>query len=321
VRYALAGPARGLTLARVTRLVLGVLGFVTAAACGSGGPGAQPAPAAVGVTPAAAAAGVGEALVQVNGVPISREELQAENVPTAGSPDAADRPSPNTQALLFAVVQKELAAQRAVALGLDQDPEYQAQLRQQQAQLAAWKRKQLAALFFRHELQSKAVVGDDEVRAYFDANRERIGTELHLLQIFLRDPTRIEAAKKALDAGRAFADVARDQTPGIPERSTPWDLGFQRFAQMPPAWLDVVYGLKRGQRSGVIKGPNERFWIVELVDERKVELGFDEVRDALRAQLQSQKLDALRRAVDSELITGAKVVYAKSALPAPADER
>jgi len=262
-------------------------------------------------------------LVRVNGVAITQQEVQAEDASGGsahfGASDTSTRPP--GQALLFAIVQQEVAAQRAQALGLTADGDYQRELAQREAELSAWKRKKLAALFFRQEVQAKAVVSDQEVQRYFEANQERIETELHLRQIFTRDVARIEAAYAKLQAGAAFEDVARQNLPPVRVGEAPWDLGFQRWSQMPDAWVDVAYGLAEGRHSGVIKGPNQRYWILELVAKRKTDLRFEQMREPVRRVLQGLKLAELRKAVDADLIEHAKIVYSEPATaPAPSAE-
>jgi foldase protein PrsA len=279
--------------ARVRTIALFV---VCAAACGSGS-SAGSRSAEPGTSAGLRAS---EVLARVNGVPITADEVAAENVNGA---------SVTGKALLLAVVQKELAAQRAEALGLSADAEYRRELERKQAEVTVWKRKQLSALLYRREVQAKSSVSDDEVQQYFDANRARIRQELHLLQIFTRDRGRIDGALRDLQGGREFTDVARelwqDRVPG----KTPWDLGFQRFAQMPGAWLDVAYALQPGAHSGVIEGSNHRYWILQLVDKRETDTGLEQVREPIRTLLQGQKLEQMGRALETALLEKASIVY------------
>lgn len=70
-------------------------------------------------------------------------------------------------------------------LGLDANPRYQEKLRRIEAQINAFKRKELSELFWR-EIAARASVSEAEAKEYFAENAARIRTELHVWQILLR---------------------------------------------------------------------------------------------------------------------------------------
>ncbi len=254
-------------------------------------------------------------LAQVNDVAITAKDVELESAPQQGHEQAA----PATQtAVLYAVVQKELAAQRALALGLASDPGFQKELKQHETELQVWKRRRLSELFFRKQVDEASMVDDTEARKYYDANVDTIGSEPHLLQILVRDEARAQDALKALQAGTPFEEVARSQYPGLPPSVTPWDLGFVKWNQMPDAWSEALRTLSPGQTSGVLRGPKDRFWILRLVEKRKIQPSFEAQRAAIVSFLRNQKIDARRKAVEAELQAQAQVVYQKSALGLPA---
>jgi parvulin-like peptidyl-prolyl isomerase len=94
-----------------------------------------------------------------------------------------------------------------------------------------------------------------------------------------------------------------------------------KWNQLPPAWRDIVHKLDKGQTSGILRGANDRFWIVKLVDKRDSDITFDAVRDAIIEVLKNDKLEALRQKMEQELRKAARIDYANRPLlehPSPA---
>ncbi len=161
-------------------------------------------------------------MASVNGVTIDRSELQVALVGRAHEAGpAADR----ERLALEVLVADELAAQRAVQLGLGT-------AEQPRAQRAAAFRAHIAA----------AAVTDAEAAVWFADNRQRIDTEVRI---------RFQLSRSG---------VARD-----------WEVtGWLRWNQVPAPLREVVYGLVPGQISAPVPGPNQRSWVVQVIERRDV---------------------------------------------------
>lgn len=260
---------------------------------------AAPGPAAL---PPAPAAGV---LATVGQVPITEQDvrlaLRLED----------DKPlEPDLRArVLETLIRQELAAQKATVLALDRDPRYAEALGRQQAQVRAFVRKELADALFRQEVQHKSAVSEAEARAHFEANARQIRTETHVLQILSRSEEEIRGLAEELKQGKKFEEVAgKTFTILPPDGQKPWDLGWLRWAQLPPAWREVVPGLAEGATSDVLTGPGGRYWLVHVVARRENPLKFEDVRDALIEELKAAKVQTLQAKLDQELQTSAPVV-------------
>ena len=282
-------------------ILLAVLGGILPAACGRG----TDEPSVSAPAPGESA---GAVVAVVNGIPLTEVDLR---VGSASPAVDAVHGSPPPRAAVDDLVRDELARQQAVALGLDADPDYRRELAEMQARLAAFQRERLAEKYFRAEVARGAEVDESEAQRYYDENAQRIRTELHVQQILLRDESAIEQAAAELAAGRPFEEVAREQFPDLSAvERRPWDLGYLRWNQVPEAWRTVVDGLAPGGTSGVIRGPNRRFWIVQLVDRREnPELTFEAVREPLLAILRSERLVTGREDAERRLRDGAEVQY------------
>ena len=257
----------------------------------------------------------GEVLATVNGVPITRQEVTGAARPASahGGSGAAETPAQTLDRL----IQEELRAQRAVHLGLDRDPQFQSDLERAEASFRTWRRSQLLTLLEAHDQTARPAIGDAEARAYYDANGPRVRTEVRIGQILLRDEAAITRALAEIRGGAPFEEVARRQFASLPESAgRPWDLGYLRWNLVPAAWRDVVYTLPIGQTSDVIRGPNNRFWLINVVDRReRAELTFDAMRPAIVQLLQEERRLATRTSESEDLRRGAQIVYLQRPSP------
>lgn len=249
-----------------------------------------------GPPPKPAAPAQEKVLATVNGVPITERDVNQRSrmAVTGGGP--AHEPSPN---VLQTVVRDELISQKAVQLGLDQDPGYRQRVGELEAQLRAFRRQELSALY-RGYVQGHAVVGDADVQAYFERNAPLIQTKLHVLQIFYKgNRTEILKDQEDIRSGMPFEEVAARRFPALPAgMKAPWDLGELRWHQLPPSWRGIVDRLAPGQVSGVIEGENGRSWLVKLVS-RTTDPGItvsterERIVDALRQQKATELYDRM----------------------------
>lgn len=254
-----------------------------------------------------------DVLVTVNGTPITELDLFYALRRSRGHRAKATPES--REDVLESIILQELIYQKAVDLGLDTDPKYQEEMRRVEVQVNAFKRKKLADAFFRREIANKAEVSNAEAQEYFAANTARIRTEVNVWQILRRKESLVEQDLNDLKHGISFAEIAKKQYPKLPKTGRqPWDLGYLRWNQVPAAWQNVVYDLKKGETSDIIRGPNQRFWIIQLIDKReKPDLTYEDVKPAIMAILRDEKIQQLRDRTQRELRDKARIVYSKRA--------
>ncbi|MBK8254728.1 MAG: peptidyl-prolyl cis-trans isomerase [Polyangiaceae bacterium] len=266
---------------------------------GSGASGAASAPAS-----SAAAAGA-KAVARVNGVPIAESELDLKL--KTESHEAA----PGTQTkknVLEQLVTREVLAQKALSMGLDKDPRYLEGLQRLEAQVALYKRQQLSDLLLEKEGGKRSAVTEDDAKAYYQKFEKRIKTQMHVYQILRRSESAIVEARSAIDRGKSFEEVAKDLFPGLPESQKPWDLGYLSFSKIPEPWREQLYDMKPGEMSGILRGPNDRFWLVKLIDVREdPSVTFESAKEAILADLKATRVQATRGDLEKELRGDAKV--------------
>lgn len=224
---------------------------------------------------------------------------------------------------LETIILQEVLAQRAVELGLDQDPTWQEEERKLEAQVNEARRQGLTRLFLAKEVQAKAAVTDADARRYFDDNRARVQTELRVSQVLRKGRASIDQAAAALAQGTPFDEVAGEGFPPQLAAQKPWELPPLAWQQVPVQWWGVVDVLQPGQLSGVIAGANDRFWIIKLLERRdNAAMTFELARAGIGEILQGDKQQAARERTERELRAKARVEYLTPApAPPPAEER
>ncbi len=252
----------------------------------------------------------GKILATVNGVPITEYDVNlnlkrvvhGEKV----TPEA-------TQNILQALVRNELIYQQSIELGLDNNQEYRRKLSEADAQLRDYKRKEMSPLY-KEYVRNKAVVTDAEAKEYFEKNSSRIKAKVHLGQIYYKgEETRIAEDYKELKSGKSFEKVAARRFPNLPKgMNAPWDLGYLHWSQIPASWQDSIDRLKPGEVSDIIKGPNERFWVIKLID-RTVDpnITFATEKENIVEILRKQKTDELSEAMLGQMRKKSKIVFPK----------
>ena len=249
-------------------------------------------------------------LATVNDVPITEYDVQ-QRLKRAAHGEMMNPGA--TQNVLQTLVRDELIYQKSLELKLDKNPEYRKKLHEVEAQLRAWRRQELSALYLR-DMKSKVEVKDGEARDYFEKNSKRIQTKFHVGQIFYRGKdSSIDEAYKELKSGVPFEKVASRRFPNLPkDAKAPWDLGYLHWNQIPPPWQGVIDRLEIGQVSDIIKGPNDRFWVIKLVNKIvDPQITFATEKERIVELLRKQKADEVYENMLSEMRGKAKIVFQK----------
>ena len=280
--------------------------FLLAAMSGTVAPAPSYAQDRNEVAPAAAV----NILATVNGTPITTADVQFATK-GAGSHQGQAIPSDN-KAVLDNIIVQELIYQKATQLGIDADPAYQEELRRVETEVIAFKRKKLTEVFLRENARNTEI-SDAQARAYFTANGAQFRTVYTLSQILRRNEDLIKQDLNELERGVPFEKVAARQYPNLPESMpTPWVLGNLRLMQLPAEWKGVISGLQKGRRSGIIRGPKNRFWIVKVTDRHEDKtISYESVKPMIVDILKNEKAQTLREAAIRDLRDKARIVYPK----------
>lgn len=245
----------------------------------------------------------------VNGTPISELDIQLAASRSGGHGDTGND-SDETQVLQRIVLQ-EVARQKAIDAGYDADTEYRNDLYTLQVQLEAFQRKRLAEIYYAREFEAQAAISDEDAQRFFDDNANIVNHRVHVWQIFRRDKTLIEQDLEALRAGKPFEQVAGERFPDLPQLDRkPWDLGYMHWTQLPDPWWDSLRAMGRGDTSEIIEGPNDRYWIIRLIDrERLPDQGFEDAAPRLRDILRNERMRTFQGDLDRRLLESADITY------------
>lgn len=296
-----------------TRLLVASALLLVLTSCG--GPAAQsPAPAR-----SAAASTPPDAHAVVNGVPITRQDME---LAMAQGGHKADTSLAGQKNMLDKLIADELIAQEAAKLGLDSDSRYQENRARLEAQTNAFKRDALGQVYFREEIRNKAKPSAEAVRRHFDENEQQVRTEVHVKQILRKSRAAIEADQARLAAGESFDDVAASRFEGVAlgER-VPWDLGYMKSTQIPEVWEEAVASLPDGGVSDILFNATGRFWLIQVVG-RKVnaELTFEQVAPVIAGLLEKQAIAERQASLDKQRYKAASIEIlpaAEQLLPLP----
>ncbi|MFO0589197.1 MAG: peptidyl-prolyl cis-trans isomerase [Polyangiaceae bacterium] len=290
------------------RLSVVLSSFLLMTSCGQSGSPSGSGSGQGTSTGASAAVVPDKVLARVNGVPITETDLElklsADSHEAAGNLSAADR----KKNVLDYLILHELMAQKAASMGLDQDAKYQAELRKLEAQLAAFRRQELSERLLAKEGDKRNSPSEEEMRAYFQRNEKRIRTTVHVLQILKRSESAIVEARSMIERGKSFEEVAASYFPNLPEGQKPWDLGFLTFSKIPEAWRDTLTDLKPGEMSGILRGPNERYWLIKLVESKEdPNVTFESAKEGILLDMKAARQQRLRDGYEKELRDAAKI--------------
>lgn len=211
-------------------------------------------------------------------------------------------------------VDTQVLHQEAVRRGLGDDEQVRRRLRDLE-------RQYLADQFVFTELRKRTRVTDEEIESYFAAHEREYLNEYRVSQILLGAP---EEARQALAQLRtkSFESVA-DRLSIDPAARRGGDLGYLTKGNMMPELEAIVFSMKPGDVSGVVKS-DFGYHIFKLVDVREalVAVTLDDVREQIMNTLLLEKrrraygelLDSLRASARIEYRDPA---YAPGAEPAP----
>lgn len=247
-------------------------------------------------------------VAHVDGVAITETDLALVGVEYAQDlmqvPEAMRR-----KVLIDVMVDMHVLANAALKADLDQDPEFQ-------KHLAYLKTRALRDTYFRKEVELKP--DDSQLKARYD---EQFGSfegpeERKARHILVKTKDEAVAAIKELDAGKDFAELAKEKSTG-PTAPNGGDLGFFSKGRMVPAFEEAAYALELGSYT---KEPVETqfgWHVIKAEEVRKQPApAFEQVKENLRTEI----IRARFQSVMDKLKTDAKIeiVDAPAAAEAPA---
>ena len=225
----------------------------------------------------------GETVATVNGTKISQEQfdkfvgyLKAKNPKF----EVSDK---NRPVIIDELVNREILYQEAKKSKIDKDSKIKYLIEQQKVDL-------MIQALIQKRLQEKPV-GDKEMKKIYDdqvagANQQ----EYKARHILLKTEDDAKAMIAKLDAGKDFAQLAKDNSTG-PSAKDGGDLGWFSPARMVPPFARAVAEMKKGSYSKTPVKTNFGWHVIKLEDTRKLEPPkYDAVKSQIASALNKQRL-------------------------------
>ena len=140
------------------------------------------------------------------------------------------------------------------------------------------------------EVDSKVTITDDELKEYYEKNADRFvwPRRVHVLQIMVNDETAAEQIRKKLLNNGDFAKIAREHSQS-PDAVDGGDLGFVSRGQLPPEFEGVVFKLKKGEISEVVKSIYGFHLFKVLEGQKSRPMSFEESKERIKKLLIAPK--------------------------------
>lgn len=196
---------------------------------------------------------------------------------------------------LEGVIQRELMAQMAEKLGLDEDPAVTAKIKN-------YKRQLLSQMYEEKVLKEKLT--DEELKKYFDENKERLSEErVKVAHILLRVPYNStpeddrKAQQKAKEVyllakgGKDFVELAKKYSEDEATKNNGGQLGFISRNQLTPEFTEKAFSMKQGEVSEPVKTRFGYHVIKVLEGPQKFTPDFNSIKARLRFELQKRVIE------------------------------
>lgn len=207
------------------------------------------------------------------------------------------------------IINKEMLHQEALKKGFDKAPDFQKKLEE-------FKKLTLITELFEKEIMAKAKVSDQELKDYYDKNKEEFTptTQIKASHILVKTEDEARKVLARLEKGEKFGDIAKavSTDPGSAKNSG--DLGYFSKGQMVPEFEKAAASLKVGDTSVPVK-TQFGYHIIKVTDKKKgAVIEFEKIRDMISQKLSGEKQKGAFEQYVAELKKNYKVEINKDAL-------
>lgn len=205
------------------------------------------------------------------------------------------------KALVSRWIDTQILYQEARRRGLGEDPRIKARLR-------GLEQEYLADHLVFLELRERTEVTEEEIEEYFRIHEKEYMYEYRVSHILVNT---LEEAEKVLELlkSRSFAWIANRNSVD-PEAKHGGDLGYLTKGNMIPEFEEVIFDMKPGEVSGVIRS-DSGYHVIKLVGMREafVKVGLEDVREQIMNKLMIEKRKRAYKDLILSLRNGADVEF------------
>jgi len=249
------------------------------------------------------------ALAQVNGARITVDQFNQKWSQLPNGIRAAYAGPNGKREFLGELITRELLLDKARRMKLDQDKMIGDRVEEL--------RQRLLLESVLHELvEKKTEVTEAEIKAYFTAHRDSLPLieEARAGHILVGSEAEARTVLKRLRRGADFASMARTHSIDPGSKDKGGDLGQVRKGRMLPELEEVIFRLKPGRISGIVRTANGYHIIRVQSRQRRKPLAVEEVRDEIRKQIDKDKEAALFEELVKSLKAESTIVISDSLL-------
>jgi peptidyl-prolyl cis-trans isomerase C len=226
-------------------------------------------------------------MMKVNNQDISSADVQRmwEGLFPQGQAPAFDGVKPDMRdRVLRAVMAERILLDEATKQGVDKSDKLQRELEDV--------RRKLVVRTFLDSKTADAIT-DSDVKKEYERTIAAMKDEREVRARHILVPTEEEAkaAKKKIEGGKSFEDVAKELSKDPGSAKQGGDLGYFTKDKMVKPFAEAAFGMKKGEISAPVKS-DFGYHIIKVEDSRKVAAPtFSDMKDQLRAKLQEKKLN------------------------------
>jgi peptidyl-prolyl cis-trans isomerase C len=242
----------------------------------------------------------GTYLAKVGNENITREDFDREFLAV---PDYARRlfeGDEGKQRFLDEIIKKELLYQEALKEGFDKDPDFERRLED-------FKKLTLISRIFEKEIVEKSSVSDQEVRDFFENNREEFTAtgQTRVSHVLVKTEEEARKVLARLEKGDKFVDVAKTESIDKASAARGGDLGFVSRGQMVPEFEEAAFKLPVGELSQPVKTPFG-YHVLKVTDRKEgPPVDYEKIKGMIRQKLVNDK----QQEIFETYIAGLKKTY------------
>lgn len=151
---------------------------------------------------------------------------------------------------------------------------------------------QLIISKFKEKLTSDVKVTDDEVKKYYDENKEMFelpSPEIRASHILVDTEDEAKEILAKIKDGADFEELAKKYSKDPGSKELGGDLGYFAEGKMVPEFEEAAFALKPGEVSEIVK--SEYGYHIIKVTGKRTSLSFDDAKDYIKYNLESAKKD------------------------------
>jgi peptidyl-prolyl cis-trans isomerase C len=246
-------------------------------------------------------------LAEVNGEPITENTFRAETKTLPPQVQQMLSDQETRKKFLDEVINKELLVQQARKEGLENDPDYKKVMDQTSFNL-------LLQLYVSREVFDKAKVTDEEVKEYFEKNKQNLGS-VRISHIQVASPEEAEQVLAKYKAGTPFTKLVKEYSQDTSTKDKGGDLGYVNWAQFgSPVLRDAAFNTPMGNVSNVIRS-SFAYHIIKVTDKKPAtDADFDKIKGSLKQYLLDKRREELFNKKVEELSATAKITKNEATL-------